>query len=140
MRQTRSQCLKVCINIVHQYPNSFADQLDNGQLLGSGYTSLLIQVKNHIENLNRTSSFQQHHSSGRGKKRGPTDTYGCTRFQPSLPPEETENTVESKHQKLQEIYSREGIKGADRAEIKQIMETTFYLQRCHINVLPAPTI
>lgn len=47
--------------------------------------------------------------------------------------------MESKRQKLQEIYSREGVNGADGAEIKQLMETTFDLQRCHINVLPAPT-
>uniref|UniRef100_A0A672FUM3 Si:ch211-111e20.1 n=1 Tax=Salarias fasciatus TaxID=181472 RepID=A0A672FUM3_SALFA len=138
--RTRSQCLTVCRNIVRQYPNSFADQLDNGQLLGSGYTSLLIEVKNRIENLNRTSSFRQHRSTGSGNKRGPTDTYGCTRFQPSLPPDETEDTVENKRLNLQEIYSREGLNGADRAEIKQLMETTFYLQRCHINVLPAPAM
>ncbi|CAJ1069579.1 uncharacterized protein LOC119500207 isoform X2 [Xyrichtys novacula] len=122
-----------------QYPNSFADQIENGTLLGNGYTSLLIQVKTRVENLNRNSSFRQHRSSGKGHKRGPTDTYGCTRFQPSLPPEETEETVESKRQKLEEIYSRDGINGADRAEVKQLMETTFYLQRCHINALPAPT-
>lgn len=137
---TRAQCLTVCRNIARQYPNSFADQLDNGQLLGSGYTSLLTQVKNRIENLNRNSSFRQPRSCGNAKKRGTTDMYGCTRFQPSLPPDETENTMESKRQKLQEIYSQEGINGADRAEIKQLMETTFYLQQCHINVLPAPTI
>lgn len=137
---TRSQCLTVCRNIVCQYPNGLADQLDNGQLLGSGYTSLLIQVKNRIENLNHTSSFQQHRSSVHVKKRGPTDTYGCTRFQPSLPPEETEETLETKRQKTEGIYSRDGINGAERAGIKQLMETTFYLQWCHINALPAPTI
>lgn len=135
---TRAQSLTVCRRIARQYPNIFADQLDNGQLLGSGYTSLLTQVKNRIENLNRNSSFRQHLSCGNAKKKGTTDTYGCTRFQPSLPAEESKNTVESKRQKLQEIYSQEGINGADRAEIKQLMETTFYLQRCHMNVLPAP--
>lgn len=66
--------------------------------------------------------------------------YGCTRFQPSLPPEETEDTEESERQKLEGIYSQDGINGADRAEGKHLMETTFYLQRCHINALPAPTL
>lgn len=65
---TRSQCLTVCRNLVRQHQNSFADQLDNGQLLGSGYTSLLMQVKNRIDNLNRTSSVRQHRSSGHGQK------------------------------------------------------------------------
>lgn len=31
---TRSQRLAVCRNTLRQYPNCFADQLDNGQLLG----------------------------------------------------------------------------------------------------------
>ncbi|GAA6086497.1 mpv17-like protein 2 isoform X1, partial [Tachysurus ichikawai] len=50
--------------------------------------SLLIQVKTRIENLSRTTSFRQHRSSVHGVKRGPTDTYGCVRFQPDLPLEE----------------------------------------------------
>ncbi|XP_037644999.1 uncharacterized protein LOC119499858 isoform X2 [Sebastes umbrosus] len=113
---TRSQCLTVCKKVVRQYPNSFADQLHNGQVLGNGYASLLIQVKNRIDNLNRTSSFRQHRSSSHGEKRGPTDIYGCARFQPSLPPDENENTVETKRQKLEGIYIRDGINGAERAE------------------------
>lgn len=66
--------------------------------------------------------------------------YGCTRFQPSLPPQETEDTVESKRQKLEGIYRQESIKRTDRAKRKQLMETTFYLQRCHINAFPAPIL
>ncbi|TRZ01013.1 hypothetical protein DNTS_014267, partial [Danionella cerebrum] len=101
LNPTRSQ------NIIRRYPQSFADLCDNGQLLGNGYTSLLIQIKNRIENLNRTSNFRQHHSSADGLKRGPTDTYGRTRFQPDLPPEETDETVEQKRQRMEEIYHRD---------------------------------
>ncbi|KAF4114036.1 hypothetical protein G5714_004259 [Onychostoma macrolepis] len=140
LNPTRSQCVTVCRNIIRQYPQSFADLRDNGQLLGNGYTSLLIQIKNRIENLNRTSNFCQHHSSGDGLKRGPTDTYGCTRFQPNLPPEETDETVEQKRQRMEEIYRRDGINGAERAEVNQLLETTFCLQRQQINMLPAPAI
>ncbi|XP_048027565.1 uncharacterized protein LOC125269950 [Megalobrama amblycephala] len=140
LNPTRGQCVTVCRNIIRQYPQSFADLRDNGQVLGNGYTSLLIQIKNRIENLNRTTSFRQHRSSGDGLKRGPTDTYGCTRFQPDLPPEETDATVEQKRQRLEEIYCRDGINGVERAEVKQLMETTFCLQRKQINILPAPTI
>ncbi|KAI7811079.1 hypothetical protein IRJ41_010126 [Triplophysa rosa] len=136
----RSQCVTVCQNIIRQYPQSFADLRDNGQVLGNGYTSLLIQLKNRIENLNRTTSFRQHRSSGDGLKRGPTDTYGCTRFQPDLPPEETDETVEQKRQRLDEIYHREGVNGVERVEVKQLMETTFCIQRRQINALPAPAI
>ncbi|XP_028432949.1 uncharacterized protein LOC114555050 [Perca flavescens] len=122
------------------YPESFADQRDNGQLLDGGYASLLIQVKNRIENLNRASSFHQHRSASHGQKRGPTDTYGCTRFQPSLPAEETEDTMETKRQQLEETYSQDGTAGAERPQVKKLMDSTFYLQRSHINVVPTPTI
>uniref|UniRef100_A0AAR2L822 Uncharacterized protein n=1 Tax=Pygocentrus nattereri TaxID=42514 RepID=A0AAR2L822_PYGNA len=140
LNPTRSQRLSVCRSIIHQYPKSFADQRENGQLLGGGYTSLLIQLKTRIENLNRTSSFRQHRTSDLGGKRGPTDIYGCTRFQPDLPPKETNDTVEVKRQKLEDIYGQEGVKGSERSEVKQLMETTFCLQRRHINALPAPAI
>lgn len=102
---TRAQCLSVVQNIIRQYPKSFADMTPNGSLLGGGCTSLLIQVKNRIENLNRDGSFSHHRSST--QKRGPTDTYGCTRFQPELPPEETDETVEQHRQRLVEIYRQE---------------------------------
>lgn len=102
---TRPQCLTVCQNIVRQYPQSFADVFSDGSVMAGGYTSLLIQVKTRIENLNRDSSFARHRAlrgtgSNSGRKRGPTDTYGCTRFQPKLPPGETDDTVEQKRQRL----------------------------------------
>ncbi|XP_051526803.1 uncharacterized protein LOC127425148 [Myxocyprinus asiaticus] len=97
-------------------------------------------MKNRIENLNRASSFRQHRSSGDGLKRGPTDTYGCTRFQPDLPPEETDESVEQKRQRMEDIYHRDGINGSERAKVKQLVESTFCLQRRQINALPAPAI
>ncbi|GAA6085222.1 uncharacterized protein LOC109088557 [Tachysurus ichikawai] len=75
-----------------------------------------------------------------GGKRGPTDTYGCTRFQPELPPEETNDTVEQHRQRLEEIYRQEGAGGAERAEVKNLMERTFSLQHRHMNTLPPPDI
>ncbi|KAL7874351.1 hypothetical protein SRHO_G00053210 [Serrasalmus rhombeus] len=49
-------------------------------------------------------------------------------------------TLEVKRQKLEDIYGQEGVKGSERSEVKQLMETTFCLQCCHINALPAPAI
>ncbi|CAM4596750.1 unnamed protein product [Leuciscus chuanchicus] len=99
-----------------------------GRVVGEGYSSLLAQIKTRIENLSRTTSFRQHRSSGSGVKRGPTDTYGCTRFQPDLPLEETDVSIETKRQKLEHLYCREGAKGAEKAEVEKMMETTFCLQ------------
>ncbi|XP_072311301.1 uncharacterized protein [Eucyclogobius newberryi] len=139
LNPTRAQCAVVCRNIVRQYPKTFADQMSSGQIVGGGYDSLLLQIKNRIENINRPTSFRQHRSSNR-KKRGPTDTYGCTRFQPALPPEETEETQETKRKQLLEIYAREGMNGGERADVKETMNVTFALQRLHINALPSPNI
>lgn len=139
---TSSQCLTVIRNIIRQYPKSFADMTADGSLLGGGYTSLLIQVKNRIENVNRDGSYARHRASRSSStyKRGPTDTYGCTRLQPELPPEETNENVEQNHQRLAEIYRQEGGGGAERAEVKNLMKLTFCLQRRHINALPPPDI
>ncbi|XP_033946343.1 uncharacterized protein [Pseudochaenichthys georgianus] len=139
---TRSQCLTVIRNIIRQYPKSFADMTADWSLLGCGYTSLLIQVKNRIENVNRGGNYAHHRASRSSStyKRGPTDTYGCTRFQPELPPEETNETVEQNRQRLVEIYRQEGAGGVERAEVKNQMELTFCLQRRHINELPPPDI
>ncbi|KAL2083090.1 hypothetical protein ACEWY4_020863 [Coilia grayii] len=135
---TRAQCLTVVRNIIRQYPKTFADLTSHGSLLCGGYTTLLIQVKNRIENINRDRSFSRHRSST--GKRGPTDTYGCTRFHPEIPPEETCETLEQQRQKLEGIYRQDGAGGAERAEVKHLMELTFSLQRRHINILPPPDI
>ncbi|KAI7802663.1 hypothetical protein IRJ41_016595 [Triplophysa rosa] len=138
---THLQCLTVVRNIIRQYPKSFADMAPNGSLLGGGYSSLLIQVKNRIENLNRPASCMHHRSSRSSStnKRRPSDSYGCTRFQTDLPTEETNETVEQKRLRLVDIYSQ-GAAGAERAEVKNLMELTFCLQRHHINALPPPDV
>ncbi|XP_014882494.1 uncharacterized protein LOC106943697 [Poecilia latipinna] len=141
---TRSQCLTICQKITRQYPGSFADMTPCGKLIAGGYSSLLSQLKTRIENINRCGSFRKYRSSGpcgiAGVKRGPTDIYGCTRFQPELPPEETDDTVEEKRQRLQSTFNKYGINGDDRPEVTDLMETTYSLQRKHINELPAPSI
>ncbi|KAK1894795.1 Peptide chain release factor 1 [Dissostichus eleginoides] len=110
---TRSQCLTVIRKIIRQYPKTFADMTADGSHLGCGYTSLLIQVKNRIENVNRGGVYAHHRASRSSStyKRGPTDTYGCTKFLPKLPPEETNETVEQNRQTLVEIYRQEGAGG-----------------------------
>lgn len=97
---SRTECLTICRSIVHQYPKSFADFRENGQVLEGGYLSLLIQIKNRLENLNRNSTIRQYRVASNGKKRGPTDTYGCTQFQPSLPTGKSEESMEAKRQQL----------------------------------------
>lgn len=94
-----------------------------------------------MEHLNRESSFVCHRAKpNSGCKRGQSDTYGCVRFEPQLPPEKTADTIESKHQRLQDIYSHEGTGGVERAEVKTLMETTFCILRQQLNSIPAPSV
>ncbi|XP_026018964.1 uncharacterized protein LOC113019453 isoform X1 [Astatotilapia calliptera] len=138
LNPTRAQCVTICRNIVRKYPQSFADLCDNGQLLEEDYISLVIQIKNRIDNLKRTSNFR--HSRLSGMKRGSTNNYGCARFEPGLLPEETNETVERKRQRLEEIYHQDGSSMVEKDEVKELMKVTFYLQRRQINALPVPAI
>ncbi|KAL4008055.1 hypothetical protein ACER0C_001907 [Sarotherodon galilaeus] len=138
LNPTHAQCVTICRNIVRKYPQSFADLCDNGQLLEEDYISLVIQIKNRIDNLKRTSNFR--HSRLSGMKRGATNNYGCDRFEHGLLPEETNETVERKRQRLEEIYHQDGSNMVEKDEVKELMKVTFDLQRRQINALPVPAI
>lgn len=142
---TRAQCLIITRNIIRQYPQSFADTIGDGKtMIGGGYESLLSQVKVRIEHLNRNNTLARHRVSKTGTgstpARGPADRYGCTRWQPELPPEETEVSLESLQQKMINIFKHEGLAGADKGEVHAMMEKTFYLQRQWINATPATAL
>lgn len=141
---SRAQCLLIARDIARQYPQSFMDTMDDGRTtVGAGYESLLCQIKTRIEHLNRNNTLARRRTSKDAngtKPRGPADTYGCTQWQPELPPKETEASLENKRQKLMELFSREGSSGMERAEVLKLMETTYYLQRQMINANPAPAL
>ena len=142
---SRAQCLIIARNIVRQYPQSFTDAMDDRRTtVGAGYESLLYQIKTRIEHLNRNNTLAHRRKAKNGNgdqpQRGPADTYGCTQWQPELPPEETEESLENKRQKLIAIFSHEGSSGMERAEVLQLMEATYCLQRQMINASPAPAL
>lgn len=70
----------------------------------------------------------------------PSDSYGCTQFNPELPQQETYETLEQKRQQLETIYRQEGICSGEKGEVINLMKTTFCLQRKHINQTPSPSI
>lgn len=141
---SRAQCLIIARKIVRQYPLSFMDTLDDGQTtVGAGYESLLSQIKTRVEHLNRNNTLARRRKTVNAKEarpmRGPADTYGCTQWQPELPSDETKESLETKRQMI-EIFSREGSSGLERAEVSELMETTYCLQREMINANPAPAL
>lgn len=100
VREKTVSCAKkqwedIAINIVRKYPSSFEDRIGNIKL-GSGYESLLKQLVNRNENLNRTKNGQNA-LKGNGtesqslsdlpirKKRALIrDSYGCVNWGPSV--------------------------------------------------------
>lgn len=145
---TRAQCLCIAHRIVQDYPQSFADfHVSGNGDQSAGEQSLLLQLKSRIENLNRNNTLVRRRSEKRkepnsaegGRKRGPTDMYGCTKWQPEIPIGETEVQQEAKRIKIEEFYHQEGASAIDRQEVSKLMKETYYLQRCCLNTSPAPS-
>lgn len=66
-------------------------------------------------------------------QRGPVDHYGCVRWGPlEVPPGETEASLDGIKRHLLDIYSKEGMSGAERAD--PLMERTY------LNSVPPPAI
>ncbi|KAK2880732.1 hypothetical protein Q8A67_018000 [Cirrhinus molitorella] len=138
---TRSECLIICRNIIKQYPSSFADMTPGGVIIGGGFTSLLSQVKTRIENINRSGTLRRIRTSRiSGQLQKPSDSYGCTQFNPEMPSDETTEMLEQKRQRLETIYREEGIESGEKTEVLNLMKSTFCLQRKQINQTPAPSI
>ncbi|KAG9273476.1 hypothetical protein AMEX_G547 [Astyanax mexicanus] len=147
LNPSKSQCLTVAKMIVKEHPGSFADVLRDGTRIGSGYGSVLTQLKTRIEHLNRGCHFSRlrnqkrvSNSLERDMTRGPADQYGCVRWQPDFPPGESEESLKEKQKELQDLYSNEGPSGSERGYTNELMKTTYCLQRKSINTCPAPSI
>lgn len=147
LNPSKSQCLIVAKKIVRQYFQSFADVLRDGTKIGTGYGSLLTQIKTRVEHVNRGCSLSRRrklkitsNSPVEHIAPGPADQYGCVRWQPECPIEETEESLKVKQEQMKDLYSTEGPAGADRGHLSQLMEATYYLQRKSINACPSPSI
>nr|XP_055063835.1 uncharacterized protein LOC129446653 [Misgurnus anguillicaudatus] len=146
LNPSKSQCLTVAKMIVKQHPGSFADVMRDGTVIGSGYGSLLSQLKTQVEHVNRGSVFSRRRmlkrvpNSAADMPRGPVDQYGCVRWQPDCPQGETEESLKEKQSEMKDLYCVEGPAGADRGYLSKLMETTYFLQRKAINASPPPSI
>ncbi|XP_034145225.1 uncharacterized protein LOC117593613 [Esox lucius] len=142
---SKAQCQIVVQNIVKQYPDSFADVLSDGTKIGSGYASLLLQVKTCVEHVNRNNTLARRRkerlrSSCRTisqSSRRLADQYGCVSWQPEeFPAGENDDTLEEKHKQMVLFHSTEGMSGANRGELHKLMEVTYYSQRRDKNATP----
>ncbi|XP_070690655.1 uncharacterized protein [Pempheris klunzingeri] len=149
LNPTRAMCHSIARRIVRDYPKSFADVGRRGDIFGDGCHSLLLQIKTRVEYKNRKNSLARRRRERRPRTvvaegarimpRGPVDQYGCVRWCPAeLPAGETEATLDEIKRQLRNIYSEEGMSGAERAE--PLMEKTYVIQRRYLNSVPAPAI
>lgn len=137
---TCSQCLIICQKITRQYPNSFVDMIPSRKVIAGGFNSLFcLNSKHELRTsitLGASEGTDHQDLEIGGFKQGPTDSYGLTRFQPEPRPEESEET----RQTLLCIHGQNGIHGEERAEVTDLMKTTFSLQSRHIKEIPAPSV
>lgn len=136
---TRAECTQIAKNVIAQYPKTFANVTDEGDLLGSGYTSLLNQIKTRVEHVNRNNTLSRirrpkrtHENDGDASQSQPkntcsqVDSYGCINWQPhNLPEGETLDSLEVKRQMLVTLFRKEGPKGAERGMVDDLMHTTY---------------
>ncbi|XP_034728101.1 uncharacterized protein LOC117944981 [Etheostoma cragini] len=150
----KAACAEVAKAIVSKYPGSLADKTGEGEQLGCGYYSLLRQLKTTVEHVNRDNVSHRlrqprkrssDDSSGDDvtSKRGRTeaDTYGCTKWQPTVLAEgETSESLEVKRKTLVTIFKSAGPTAVDKTDVKEYMEITYIYQRHMINTWPPPSL
>ncbi|KAL6470551.1 hypothetical protein MHYP_G00216700 [Metynnis hypsauchen] len=130
----------VAKKMVSKYPKSLQDII--GDIVGTGYHSLVKQLQNRIENVRRTSTpkirKRKHESNSDDTDEIPLeeraamqDTYGCIKWNVHfLPREETQESQQQKMEKLKEMFKQSD---ANPEDVKGLMKSTFYTQRQHVN-------
>ncbi|XP_037554240.1 uncharacterized protein LOC119430829 [Nematolebias whitei] len=130
----------VAKKMVAKYPKSLQDVID-GDIVGTGYHSLVKQLQNRIENVWRTSTpkmrkRKQSNSDDTDEipleeRAAMQDTYGCIKWNVQfLPREETQESQQQKMEKLKVMFQQSD---ANPEEVKCFMQSTFYTQRQHVN-------
>lgn len=134
-RPLKKQLCDVARQIVDDYPKSFRDELD-GNIVGSGYDSVLKQMVLRVENEQRKStemkpkikpSAQTNTASEQeSAKQRKMDCYGCVNFNPSeLPEGESEETLLIKVNELKSAFQT----GKNSDVEEENMQLTYSLQR-----------
>lgn len=132
----------VARKMVAKYPDSLQDVIE-GDIVGTGYHSLVKQLQNRIENARRVSTpkirKRKHQTDDSDhtdeipleERAAMQDIYGCIKWNVKfLPREETQESQQLKREKLKMMFQHSD---ANPEEIKSLMKSTFYTQRQHVN-------
>lgn len=130
----------VAKKLVAKYPKSLQDVIE-GDIIGTGYDSLVKQILNRIENVKRptTPKIKKRRTSHDSdtdeippeKRAAIQDTYGCIRWHVKfLPLGETAESQQQKKDELKHLF----LQNEQSPEpLKRLMKTTFYSQRQEVN-------
>ncbi|RXN24333.1 hypothetical protein ROHU_022255 [Labeo rohita] len=130
----------VAKKIVATYPKSLQDVIE-GDIIGSGYHSLVKQLQNRIENAKRSTTPKSrkrklHADSDTdempAEKRAPIqETYGCIKWEMKFM--HLGETTESQQQSRDELKSLSKQNAPNQDVVKQLTRSTFYTQRKEVN-------
>lgn len=132
-RPPRDCIRRVAEELVKTFPSSLEDRGIDGQMMGTGYGSLLRQLENRIENQNRGKRLsapeaQKSHPQRKSSK----SSYGCLNWQPrSSGGGDIHDANENK-----EWMKREALKATKDLDLSRAMElstATYSDQRAYIN-------
>lgn len=120
---------EIARQMVIRYPKSFRDEIE-GQVVGTGYDSLVKQLMSRIDNFRRlqTPTNKRVSESGRPEnvKKGRKDAYGCINPDPELPSSETKQLQDQKQEELINMFKN---KDKDEKRVEKLMVETFPSQR-----------
>ena len=135
----RRQLRQLAEKVVSEYPSSFRDMV-GGDVVGSGYDSLLIQLEVRLDNINRgkhsvkrklsDSNTDSSASSRITKTACPRDYYGCVNWQPVLPSAEEVEDLRFKQTAMVDLSS---VQHRDLKVVIELLKQTYCLQRADIN-------
>lgn len=132
----------VAKKMVAKYPSSLQDVIE-GDIVGTGYHSLVKQLQNRIENVRRTSTpkiRKRKHQTDESdhtdeipseERAAMQDVYGCIKWTVKFLP--LEETQESQQQKMEELKVMFQHSDPNPKDVKCLMKSTFYTQRQHVN-------
>lgn len=132
----KRQFAEIASQIVTLYPDNFEDRIEKLRV-GTGYYSLLNQLTNRNDNLNRKYPLNARKALGadaskdntKRKSVYSTDSYGCINWAPNLS-EEEEEIQATLQLELKTIY---GKPDWNHEIVYETMKKSFPLQRKHIN-------
>ncbi|CAL9706625.1 unnamed protein product [Knipowitschia caucasica] len=132
---------KQAVDVV-KYPNSLKDIIE-GNVVGTGYYSLVKQLQNRIKNVQRSSTPKIRKRKRQADDSDHTDeipieetasmqdTYGCIKWNVKCMP--LEETKESQQQKIEKLKTMKNSSNVNPEEVKCLMKSTYYTQRLHVN-------